>query len=339
MQKHSPNFFRHFLFEWVVFTLISAFIVLLLSYHQYTRHQATLDQEEVQLTNAAAASDYVIGQQLERINITLNKIRSMLPPDWQNQGIRDQLLGERLELLSSAMPSVQAVTLTNKKGQALASSKPQVVGKSFAYRDYFQLPKISPDQQTLYITPPFEGIYGDWLIAISKAVLDQQGQFAGVVFILLNAQEFKESLNSLRPGLETWAVLVHGDGLVFAWEPESIAVTGQNLAKPGSLFTRHSESGQVASFFADTVALNNEVSLIAIRTIAPEHLYMNKPLILGVARNTAAIYQTLERDLLLIIIAYLLVNWLFAFKGVEKIWLTRKGVGFLRECKFQHKQN
>ena len=31
-------------------------------------------------------------------------------------------------------------------------------------------------------------------------------------------------------------------------------------------------------------------------------------------------------------------KWLFAFKGVEKIWPAGKGVGELGKCKFQHKQ-
>ena len=32
------------------------------------------------------------------------------------------------------------------------------------------------------------------------------------------------------------------------------------------------------------------------------------------------------------------VLWLFAFKGVEKIWPAGKGVGDLRKCKLSHKQ-
>ena len=30
--------------------------------------------------------------------------------------------------------------------------------------------------------------------------------------------------------------------------------------------------------------------------------------------------------------------WLFAFKGVEKIWPAGKGVGDLRKCKLSHQQ-
>jgi len=269
MKNHSPAFFRHFVSEWMVFSTISVFIALLLAYHQYSTHQATLLQEKGQLIRSAAASEYVIGEQIERISTTLDKIRSMLAPNWASQGASNKLLGERLELLTSAMPSVEAFTLVNKNGEAVVSSKPQVVGKSFAYRDYFHVPKRIPQEKTLFVSPPFEGVFGGWLMAFSKAILDEQGEFVGVVFLLLNAEEYKESLSSLRPTEETWAALVHGDGLVFAWEPEVVATQGQNLARPGSLFTQHRESGREASFFSETVLANNEQSFIAVRTISP----------------------------------------------------------------------
>ena len=308
MKNHSPAFFRHFVSEWMVFSTISVFIALLLAYHQYSTHQATLLQEKGQLIRSAAASEYVIGEQIERISTTLDKIRSMLAPNWASQGASNKLLGERLELLTSAMPSVEAFTLVNKNGEAVVSSKPQVVGKSFAYRDYFHVPKRIPQEKTLFVSPPFEGVFGGWLMAFSKAILDEQGEFVGVVFLLLNAEEYKESLSSLRPTEETWAALVHGDGLVFAWEPEVVATQGQNLARPGSLFTQHRESGREASFFSETVLANNEQSFIAVRTISPPNLYMNKPLILGVARNTTKLNQALYLNIIYIAVIYLFLN-------------------------------
>jgi len=295
MRKPSPVFFRHFASEWIVFVSISVILALLLAYHQYTTHRFTLAQEKWQLIRSATTSEYVIGQQIERISITLDKIRLMLAPDWEKQDTNHQLLDERLELLSSAMPSVQAVTLVDKDGQAIASSTQQVIGKSFAYRDYFSLAKEAPDKETLFVSPPFEGIYGDWLIAFSKAILDEKGEFSGVVFILLNAQEYKQSLNVLRPTEDTWAMLAHSDGVLFAWEPEAIAVTGENLAKPGTLFAQHLESGSRASFFSEAVVADNKSSLMAIRSISPDNLNMNNPLILGVARGTDELYQALQR--------------------------------------------
>jgi len=308
MKNHSPTFFQHFLSEWMVFSAISVFIALLLAYHQYSTHQATLIQEKGQLIRSASASEYVIGEQIERISTTLDKIRSMLAPDWEKQAVSNKLLGERLELLTSAMPSVEAFTLVNKSGEAVVSSKPQVVGKSFAYRDYFHVPKNTPQEKLLFVSPPFEGIYGDWLMAFSKAILDEQGEFVGVVFLLLNAKDYKESLSSLRPTPETWAELVHGDGLVFAWEPESVAMQGQNLARPGSLFTQHRESAREASFFSETLLANKEKYFIAVRTISPPNLHMNKPLILGVARNTAKLNQALYLNITYITAIYLFLN-------------------------------
>lgn len=309
MKNHSSILLRHWVSEWIVFATLSIFLALLLAYNQYTTYQSTLAQEKAQLIRAAAASEYVIAEQITRINITLDKMRLMLAPDWKAQGRSNQPLNEKLALLSTAMPSVQAITLVDENGQAIASSKPQVVGQSFAYRDYFHLPKQKPEEKTLFVSPPFKGIYGDWLMAFSKTVLDEKGEFAGVVFLLLSAQEYKESLNTLRPTVDTWAMLAHGDGLLFAWEPETVAVEGKNLAQPGSLFMQHRESGREASFFSGIVLANNEKSFIAAHTISPTNLSMNKPLILGIARNIATLYQVLQRNTMYIAAIFLLVNF------------------------------
>lgn len=310
MKNHSSILLRHWMSEWMVFATLSIFLTLLLAYNQYTTYQSTLAQEKGQLIRAAAASEYVIAQQLKRISITLDKIRLMLAPDWKEQGSSNQLLNEELALLSTAMPSVQAITLVDENGKTIASSKPQVVGKSFAYRDYFHVPKKTPQEKLLFVSPPFEGIYGDWIMAFSKAVLDEKGEFAGVVFLLLNAQEYKESLNTLRPTIDTWAMLAHGDGILFAWEPRTVAMEGTNLAKPESLFTKHLNGGQDTAFYFDAVVKANEVSLMAIHTISPTNLSMNKPLVLGIARNTATLYKVLQRNTLYIAAIFLVVNFI-----------------------------
>lgn len=309
MKNHSSILLRHWISEWIVFATLSIFLALLLAYNQYTTYQSTLTQEKEQLIRSAAVSEYVIGQQIRRINITLDKMRLMLASDWKEQGNSNQPLNEKLALLSTAMPSVQAITLVDENGQTIASSKPQIVGQSFAYRDYFHLPKQKPEEKTLFVSPPFKGIYGDWLMAFSKAVLDENGEFSGVVFLLLNAEEYKESLNTLRPTVDTWAMLIHGDGILFAWEPETVAVEGKNLAKPESLFTKHLNSNKDASFFSGIATVINEASFMAIRTISPSHLQMNKPLILGVARNTATLYKVLQRNAMYIAAIFLLVNF------------------------------
>lgn len=281
-----------------------------------------MKQEAEQLVHSATASEFIIGKQLESISITLDKVRAALAPNWERQTKSNPLLNNRLDLLGSAMPSVQAVTLLNKAGVVVASSKPQLIGESFAERDYFSLVKTAPHEQTLYVSPPFEGIFKDWLIAFSKAVLDSDGELAGVVIILLNSQEYKQSLNTLRPRIDTWASLVHGDGVLFAWEPETLGILGRNLAQPGSLFSQHLHSGRSKSFYSDTTLIDNKPSMIAIHTVKPAKLNMDKPLIIGIARNTASLYGKLQKDIFYIAAVFIFLN-LFVGVGLYLSQRTR----------------
>lgn len=294
--------------EWLIFVTASLFLATLLFYYIYNEHQSNLSQEKGRLLHSATASEFIIGKQLANISITLDKVRTAVSLGWKLPSNSQQRLQERLGLLGSAMPNVQAMTILNQKGTVIASSNQRIIDKSFSDRNYFHIAKTAPDQKKLYVSPPFKGIFGDWLIAFSKVILDNDGEFAGLVLIFLNAQEYKQSLNALRPTAESWAALAHGDGILFAWEPETMAITGQNLARPDSFFSKHFESGKAASFFSGKVAANNELSLIALRTINPTKLHMNKPLILAVASNTAPLYQGLKRNIYYLSAIFILLN-------------------------------
>jgi hypothetical protein len=69
------------------------------------------------------------------------------------------------------------VTILDKSGVVVASSAQTLIGQSFAYRDYFRTPAATPAQDTLYVTPPFKGVSGDWLIALSKVIFGKMATF------------------------------------------------------------------------------------------------------------------------------------------------------------------
>lgn len=308
MKRQFLENFRQFTPEWIVFVIASFIIGAMFTYHLYSDHKSNLAQYSEQLVHSASASELIITQQLENINAALEKNREAFKPNWEKDNETKHFLEERLEILASAMPSVQAITIINKMGTAIASSKKSLIGESFAQRTYFKTPAASPQKETLYVSPPFQGIYGDWLIALSKVIFDKEGNFSGIILLLLNSEEYKKSLDTIRPTPQTWTALVHHDGLVFSWEPESLASKGQNLAKPNSLFNRHLKSGNSVSFFSDLVIANNKQSIIAIRTISPTNLKMDKPLVLAVGHGIDALNQSFHRAIFYISSVFLFIN-------------------------------
>ena len=307
MRKQSFEVFGRFKSEWMAFAAASIILVALIAYHIFQHHLLIMAQEKEQLLHSAAAAETFIGKQLEEINTTLEKVRAALTQDKELKSVANGTLSDRLEMLASAMPNVQVVAVLDRQGLMTASSDKQLIGQSFAQRDYFRTPAAAPAQEMLYVSEPFTSVYGNWLIGLSKVFFDTDGEFSGVVLIALDAREYSLTLNTLRPTPQAWASLAHGDGLLFAWEPEAMAFIGQDLAKPETLFTRHIESGRTESFFSDTVAANNERSFIAIYTIEPVDLHMNKPLVLGIGRNLDELYQEIQVQALSALAAFIVL--------------------------------
>jgi hypothetical protein len=82
--------------------------------------------------------------------------------------------------------------------------------------------------------------------------------------------------------------IAHGDGHVFVNVPLNEQALGMNLAKPGSMFTRHLQSGQTATLMTGRALATGDDRMMAIRTLDRADLQMDKPLV--VSRELAAIY-------------------------------------------------
>ncbi len=298
---------RTFKVEWLVLIVALMVVAALFAYHIFYRYDQLITQEKSQLIHSAAASDIVISKQLQSIDTTLKNIRAVFAPDWELHTDMEGFYQKRLSGLATAMQNVQAITVFDVNGVAIASSKEELIGESFAYRDYFLTAKAEPSEERLYLSSPFKGVYDDWLIGFSKVITNNQGQFAGIALILLNSEEYKQSLSILRQSPQAWAALADGTGLLFAWEPDTLELTGQSITKPSSFFSRHMQSGRIASLYKGVVSANNENSLIAIRTINPAGLNMDKPLVLAVGRNLKELQQTLYKDSFFISVIFLVI--------------------------------
>jgi diguanylate cyclase (GGDEF)-like protein/PAS domain S-box-containing protein len=89
-----------------------------------------------------------------------------------------------------------------------------------------------------------------------------------------------------------WVSVAHGDGLLFLMMPEPKgSVQGMNIAQLGSFFTRHWDSGKVAEVLTGTVYATKEVRMMALRTIRPASLKMDKELVVAVSRDLDAVFQ------------------------------------------------
>jgi diguanylate cyclase (GGDEF)-like protein/PAS domain S-box-containing protein len=70
-----------------------------------------------------------------------------------------------------------------------------------------------------------------------------------------------------------------------------------DLARPGTMFSRHMQSGQAVSMLLGRVYTTGEQQLMAQRTVRPGALYMDKPLVVATTRTLSAIFESWYREL------------------------------------------
>jgi hypothetical protein len=194
MRKQSYGIFGRFKSEWIAFAAASLLLAALIAYHMFQHYELIMAQEKEQLVHSAAMAEAIVRKQLEDINTTLDKIRAPLTQDKELKGVTNGAISDRLEILASAMTSVQIISVLNTQGIMTASSNKQLIGQSFAQRNYFRTPASAPAHEMLYVSEPFKSVYGDWLIGLSKVFFDRDGAFAGIVLIALDAKEYSLTL-------------------------------------------------------------------------------------------------------------------------------------------------
>ncbi len=275
--------------EWLIFVLCALVWGAVFGRVVLDEYRQTSAEERNRLVGAAALTGSLIAHRLEAINTTLATLRAEVLEAWPTRS-RDLIMTrERLRTLANAMTSVRTLAVLDATGTIVSSNLDTLVGQSFAAREYFQAARANPHPDVLYVSPPFMTTSGVWLVTLSRTVIGPDGAFAGVVFASLDPQDFQRILNVVRHAPDAWGTLVHGDGLLFVWEPRIEGMVGKSLGQPGAFFQLHRESGREASFFEGVVYANNENSMFALQTIQPEALRMDKPLVVGFGRNVDAI--------------------------------------------------
>ena len=131
---------------------------------------------------------------------------------------------------------------------------------------------------------------GPLVVCLGRVLTDAQGEFAGVVVATLDPAYFGVVLRSVLYAPDMRASLIHADGTVFVTMPLNEQVLGKNLAKSGSLFARHQQSGHSATLVSGRALASGEDRMMAIRTLNRADLQIDKPMVAAVSRDLSVIY-------------------------------------------------
>jgi diguanylate cyclase (GGDEF)-like protein/PAS domain S-box-containing protein len=292
-----PTGYRKDLIEWL---FLLAMLLAFGAYIGHTEYHDYLELESQQTARLQTQATVIEKNLVPQLLSTSRAIDGVLEsiPAWRLEHEGFQKANQRLKLISDTLAGIRTLMVIDAQGQVLSSNREELVGQNFFQREYFQHALTKPRRETLYITPPFQTVLHSWVMSVYRIIPGPRGEFAGIVMASVDPSYFNILLDSVRDAPDMWAFVAHGDGKVFMMVPERADLTGKDLAQPGTFFSRHIQSGEASSLFSGQTFVTGEANrLIALRTIRPDHLNMEKPLVVGVSRDALAMRAGWAREL------------------------------------------
>ena len=166
---------------------------------------------------------------------------------------RDLLQGvanDRLKGINSKYPHYEIINVVNSRGDVVASSQPEVIGKfNIAERSYF---KDSMSGKVVLSDALQSKSTGEPVFVVSAPIKDEQG-VVGVIFGAVRLYAFSEEfIDPIRVGENGYAYLCNSEGLTLAFRDKSkvfnLSIAEMDFFKK----MRRADSGQIKYDFMGT---------------------------------------------------------------------------------------
>ncbi|MEK7737702.1 MAG: PAS domain S-box protein, partial [Pseudomonadota bacterium] len=286
------------LIEWLFLGMILLALGGFVAYSLIKEYHHIDLQERQRLLAQARVVDENLGRQLHAVNLSLASVISEVPY-WKGKPDGAERANRQLKTMGDAMPGVRTLSIIDSNGTMIAAGREEVIGKNFSHREYFQTVLSNPNPDILFVGQPFMTVLGIFTIPLSRVISGPKGRLAGIVNATLDPEEFGILLSSVRYAEDMRVSLIHGDGKLFLTAPGLEGSHGEDLAKPGTPFSRHRDSGRTTSILTDIGSGGDAERLVALHTIRSDQLHMDKPLVVAISRDLRALYATWRQEVLI----------------------------------------
>lgn len=312
--------------QWLMLALGLAILAGVFAYQSLTDHHDITNQEHHRLQTQARVIASNIDWQLESTNLALTSVIKDMASLRRHENMK--LINLRLQALTDAMPGVRTMFVLDAEGTIIASNREELIGKDFHNRNYFATPERDNNPSTLYVSQPFKTVLGSFVINISRVITTPNGAFNGVISAALEPEYFKVLLNSVLYAPDMWSAINHGDGIHFMIVPDHDEQPGKNLALPGTFFTRHRDSGRHESVLTGKSVSYTTDRVMALHTIQPQKVKMDKTLYVACSRDYSAIFENWRSNALKQALAFALIG-IAAGSGLVLLQRRQRGLALL----------
>lgn len=273
-------------------SLLFLVLALLLGLELHDEHEKRARREQERLTSLAAALNVNIAEQLRASSRMLDALSLDIPGLLGEKDGR-QRLNHRMHLLTEALTGVRTLLLVDASGDVVSSNRPELLAQNFHDSDRYKTLRGSSDVSTLFVSKPFTTPLGAYTVSLGKVLVNKRGEFDGYLLAIVDPAYFSILFRSLLYAPDMRLSVVHGDGAVFYSTQETPDIRGTSLLKNAeSVFNQHMKSGQKAGFYIDRATTTGDIRFIAVQTVWPNAGKADKPLVVAVSREEAAIFHS-----------------------------------------------
>jgi PAS domain S-box-containing protein len=241
-----------------------AFVVSVLAlsaYELWNGRREALADSELDARNVTAVLTEHMSRVVESVGLILKEITDDPFPQ-SGSGWATIEGHERLKRYLGAVPMIRSFFVIGTEGQTLADSgtyPPNQINSSD--REYFYLLK-DMSRPPFYIGRPIKSRYtGNWFVPMSLRIVDDKGEFAGVVAAGVDLTYFQKLFDSIEVGQNGTVAIIHINGDVVVRSPDTPDARGMSVKDhplfrdylpkaPAGTFTRPSVIDDVPRLFA-----------------------------------------------------------------------------------------
>jgi signal transduction histidine kinase len=260
--------------------LVVCGLVALVPWMSWDARQFAWDRAAQSADNLTAALASDIVHNMESFDLSLQAVVAALrhpETQWMNSELRDDILFER----AAAAPQFSEILVLDPTGRIVIDSRHEApLGESLADRDFFRAQR-DETVPGLYVSAPFRGRHGDWLMALSRPLDRRDGRFAGIVAGSLRLDYIRHVFESVELGANASMTLFRTDGTIVLRTPYDESSLGRQLTN-AAVF-RHLEGKPSGTFEADA-AFDGQRRLFAYRRLG------TLPLVLCIAQSSETIF-------------------------------------------------
>jgi signal transduction histidine kinase len=202
----------------VFLVLVAVAMACLATFTIWRDYQNTLDRTRNEARNLARLLETNVESMVDKTDFTLRAVARQVR-DTGFPGPTDRAgMNALLETLLAAQPELEGLRVLDRDGNArYGRDVPLAPLVNFADREYFQKLRDHPEMGLLVSRPYAGRLSNRWGIAISRALVDPDGRFLGIVSAILSTASFEKIGKDIELGANGLAgirsadmTLIHG---------------------------------------------------------------------------------------------------------------------------------